>query len=71
MTLFGAFPDYFSFSYSFFLINYLVLLDVSPKKFILLKTFNWESSYIEEWFTDQNSKPLEIEGKTKITLVIN
>ena len=28
-------------------------------------------SYIEVWFTDQNSKPLEIEGKLNITSVIN
>ena len=47
------------------------LLDISPKSFIYLKTFNSEFSYIEVWFTDQNSKPLEIEDKIKITLVIN
>ena len=28
------------------------LLDISSKKFILLKTFNSEFSYIEVWFTD-------------------
>ena len=37
------------------------LLDISPKKFTSLKTFNSEFSYIKLWFTDQNSKPLEIE----------
>ena len=47
------------------------LLDISPKKFMFLKTFNSEFSYIEVWFTDQNSKPLEIENKISITLVIN
>ena len=47
------------------------LLDISSKKFIFLKTFNSEFPYIEVWFTDQNSKPIEIEDKTKITLVIN
>ena len=47
------------------------LLDISPKKFIFLKTFNSELSYIKIWFTDQNSKPLEIEDKINITLVIN
>ena len=36
------------------------LLDISPKNFIVLKRFNSEVSYIEAWFTDQNSKPLEI-----------
>ena len=47
------------------------LLDISPKNFIFLKTFESEFSYIEVWFTDQNSKPLEIESKINITLVIN
>ena len=47
------------------------LLDISPKIIIFLKTFNSEFSYIEAWFTDQNSKPLEIEDKINITLVIN
>ena len=47
------------------------LLDISSKNFIFFKTFYLEFSYIEVWFTDQNSKPLEIEDKTNITLVIN
>ena len=47
------------------------LLDIPPKNFILLKKFNSEFSYIEVWFTDQNSKPQETEDKTNITLVIN
>ena len=34
------------------------LLDISPQNCIFLKTFNSEFSYIEEWFTDQNFKPL-------------
>ena len=47
------------------------LLDISPKHFIFLKTFDSECSYIEVWFTDQTFKPLEIEDKIKITLAIN
>ena len=47
------------------------LLNISPKKFMFLKTFIPEFSYIEVWFSDQNSKPLEIEGKINITLVLN
>ena len=47
------------------------LLDISPKKFIFLKTFDSEFSYIKVWFTDQNYKPLQVEDKTKITLVTN
>ena len=47
------------------------LLDISPKSFIFLKIFNSECFYIEVWFTDQNSKALEIEDTIEITLVIN
>ena len=47
------------------------LLNISLKNFIFLKTFNSEFSYIEVWFTDQNSKQLEIEDKINITLGIN
>ena len=39
------------------------MLDISPKNFMLLKNFNSELSYIELWFTNQNSKPLQIEDK--------
>ena len=44
------------------------LLNISPENFIFLKIFD---SYIDVWFTDQNSKPLEIEDKINIALVIN
>ena len=47
------------------------LLYISPKNFMFWKTFISELSYIEVWFTDQNSKPQEIEDKIIITLVIN
>ena len=47
-------------------IFFLQLLGILPKKFIFLKTFKSEFSYIEVWFTDQNLKPL----KLNITLVI-
>ena len=47
------------------------LLDISQKHFIFLKNFNSEFSYIEVWLADQSSKPLEIEDKVSITLVIN
>ena len=48
-----------------------LLLDISPENFIFLKTFDSEFLYIEVWFTDQNSNPLEIKDKISITLVIN
>ena len=38
---------------------------------IFLKIFNSEFSYIAVWFTDQNSKPFEIEDKINTTLDIN
>ena len=44
-------------------------LDISPKTFTFFKTFNSVFSYIELWFSDQNSKTLEIEDKIDITLV--
>ena len=54
------------------LINCLIkLLDISPKSLIFLKTFSSELSRIKLWFTDQNFKPIEIEDKINITLIIN
>ena len=50
---------------------FVQLLDISPKNFIFLQTFNSEFSYIGIWFTDQNSRTLEIEDKIKIALVVN
>ena len=47
------------------------LLYISHKNFIFLKTFDSEFSYIKVWFTDQNSKLLEIEDKINIALVNN
>ena len=47
------------------------LLDISLKKFLSLKNFISELSYIEVWLLGQNSKPLEIEDEINITLVIN
>ena len=42
------------------------LLDISPESFIFLKTIDSEFSYLEVWFTDQNSNPLETEDKINI-----
>ena len=38
---------------------------------MFLKTFDSEFSYIEVWFIDQNSKPLETEDEMSITLKYN
>ena len=42
------------------------LLDISPRYYIFLQTFTSEFLYIEVWFTEQYSKPLEIEDKINI-----
>ena len=47
------------------------ILDVSPESFIFSKSLDSKFLYIEVWYTDQNSNPLEIEDKINITLVIN
>ena len=46
------------------------LLEISPTSHIFLKTFNSEYDDIIVWFTDQNSKPLEIEDRINLTMVI-
>ena len=46
------------------------LLDISPSNHIFLKTFKSEYDEIIVWFTDQNSKPLEIEDRINLTMVI-
>ena len=46
------------------------LLEISPTNHIFLKTFNSEYDEIKVWFSDQNSKPLEIEGRTNLTMLI-
>ena len=45
------------------------LLDISPSN-IFLKIFNSEYDEIVVWFTDQNNKPLEIEDRINLTMVI-
>ena len=47
------------------------LLEILPTNHIFLKTFNSEFQEISIWFTDQNSKPLEVENKINLTLIIN
>ena len=46
------------------------LLEISPTNHIVLKTFKSEYNEIEVWFTDQNSKPLKIEDRINLTMVI-
>ena len=46
------------------------LLEISPANHIFLKTFNSEYDEIISWFTDQNSKTLEIADRINLTMVI-
>ena len=46
------------------------LLDISPTNHVFLRTFNSEFQEINIWFTDQTSKPLEIEDKINVTMII-
>ena len=46
------------------------LLEISPTSHIFLKIFNSEFQEIKVWFTDQTSKPLEVEDKINLTLII-
>ena len=46
------------------------LLNISPHVFTIMNTINTEFSSVEVWFTDQSSKPLEIEDNVNLTLII-
>ena len=47
------------------------LSEISLKNVISFRKLNSEFSSTEIWFTDQNSKPLDIEDKINLTLVVN
>ena len=46
------------------------LLGISPTNRVFLKTFNSEFQETKIWFTDQTCKPLELEDKINVTLII-
>ena len=46
------------------------LINIASHSLTMLSTKNTEFSSIEVWFTDQNSKPLEIEDNVNLTLII-
>ena len=46
------------------------LSEISPTNHAFSKTFNSEFQEIKIWFTDQTSKPLEVEDKINLTLII-
>ena len=47
------------------------LLNVEPSNLVFLKTYNTVFDEIIITFPDQNGKPLEIEDKVNLTLLIN
>ena len=46
------------------------VINIAPHSLTMLGTTNTEFSFIEVWFTDQNSEPLEIEDNVNLTLII-
>ena len=46
------------------------LITFAPHSLKMLKTTHAEIQSSEVWFTDQNSRPLEIEDNVNITLII-
>ena len=46
------------------------LITTSPNSLTILNTTNTQFSTIEVWFTDQNSKPFQIEYNVNMTLII-
>ena len=46
------------------------LLEISPKNHVFLKTFNSEFEEVKIWLTDQTSKPLEVEDKINVILIL-
>ena len=51
--------------------NFGKLLNISPHVFTMMNTINTEFSSAEVWFTDQSSKPLEIEHNVNLTLLLD
>ena len=49
---------------------YVYLLNVEPNNLVFLKTYKTEFHEIIITFTDQNGRPLEIEDKLNLTLLI-
>ena len=50
---------------------YAYLLNIEPSNLVFLKIQNIEFDDIIKIFTDQNGRPLEIEDKVNLTLLIN
>ena len=46
------------------------LINIAPHSLTMLNTLNTEFSFVEVWFTDQNSQHFEIEDNVNMTLII-
>ena len=46
------------------------LLEISLTNHVFFKTINSEFQEVKIWLTDQTSKPLEVEDKINVTLII-
>ena len=46
------------------------LINIEPYSLTMLSTTNTDFSFVEVWFTDQNSEPLKIEDNVNLTLII-
>ena len=46
------------------------LINIAPHSLTMLSIINTEFSFIEVWFTDQNSELLEIKDNINLTLII-
>ena len=51
--------------------SYTYLLNIEPNNLVLLKTYNSDSNEAIITFTDQNGRPLQIEDKVNLTLLVN
>ena len=51
--------------------SYAYLLNVEPSNLVFLKTYNTEFDENIIIFIDENGKPLEIEDKVNLALLIN
>ena len=51
--------------------SYVYLLNIEPSNLVFLKTYNTDFDEIIITFRDQNRRPLEIEDKVNLTLLIN
>ena len=51
--------------------SYDYLLNAEPSSLVFLETYNTEFDAIIRKFTNQTDRPLEIEDKSNLTLLIN